>query len=379
MALVLNQELTMLRDSVSGYLSDFAPVGQLRRLRDENSTLRYDLKTWAKMSQMGWLGVIVPEKYGGVDMGLQAAGVISEEMGKHLTASPYISTSVMGVTALVKFGSERQKNTWLPTLVKGETIIAVAVDEGRTHQPDYCDVRAERSGNGFKLTGDKKFVADGTNADLFLISARTSGGVKEKDGITVFLIEKGVLGLALKGQAMVDSRDTVSLNLNNIEVSSDDVLGEIDGGRNHLEPILDAGRVCLAAELLGPSQECLQRTLIYIKNRSQFGKAIGSFQGIQHRVAHLYSEVELSKSIVIAALQSSDKGQDDAPMMVSAAKSKLGSVAQLAAQEAIQMHGGIGMTDEYDIGFFIKRIRVADAMLGGSSFHADRFASLRGY
>jgi len=379
MAMVLNEEAGMLKDAARGYLSTSAPVSQLRKLRDSGSEDGFDRKTWADMAEMGWTSVLVPEAHGGVEMGHVAAGVIAEEMGRTLTASPYISTAIMGATALSRFGSDGQKSEWLPRIAAGEAITALAADEGRKHNPSGVAVSAERSGNGFKLNGRKTFVAEGHVADMLIVSARTAGSENEAEGITLFLVPRDAAGVTVERKDTVDSRHAADIVLDNVEVTADAVLGEVDNGLGALEAVLDAGRAGLSAEMSGSAQQCLDSTVGYLKERKQFGQIIGTFQALQHRAAHLYSEVELGKSIVLKALQTLDAAPDHAAMMVSAAKAKLGQVAQLAAREGVQMHGGMGMTDEFDIGFYMKRVRVAEALYGDANYHADKFARMRKY
>ncbi|MFY0637260.1 acyl-CoA dehydrogenase family protein [Maricaulis maris] len=379
MAMVLNEEAGMLKDAARGFLADSAPIAQIRKLRDSESADGFDRKTWAAMAEMGWTSVLVPEDQGGVEMGHVAAGVIAEEMGRTLTASPFLSTAIMGATALTRFGSNGQKSEWLPRIAAGEAITAVAVDEGRKHNPSSVTTKAERSGNGFKLSGRKSFVAEGHVADMMIVSARTAGSEADAEGVSLFLVPIDAAGLTVERIKTVDSRNIATVTLDAVEVTADAVLGEVDGGLKALEAVLDAGRAGLSAEMSGSAQQCLESTVGYIKERKQFGQIIGTFQALQHRAAHLYSEVELGKSIVLKALQTLDAAPDHAAMMVSAAKAKLGQVAQLAAQEGVQMHGGMGMTDEFDIGFFMKRVRVAEALYGDANYHAEKFARMRNY
>ena len=379
MAMVLDEEQEMLRDAARGFLRDHAPVAQLRKLRDDDNDEGFDRETWKAMGEMGWTGVLVPEEHGGVAMGYQAAGVIAEEMGRTLTASPWLSTAVMGVTALTQAGTRSQQQDWLPRIAEGAAIMAVAVDETRKHGPQHVTTKAVKSGNGFKLSGQKIFVADGSVADALIVSARTAGAPGDPDGITLFLVPKDTKGVSAARQNMVDSRNASTLTLDNVEVDGGAVLGEIDGGLPALEQVLNAGRAGLAAEMSGAAQESLRMTVDYLKERKQFGKTIGEFQALQHRASHLYAEIELAKAIVMKGLQGLDASPKHAGLMVAAAKAKLGQVAQLAAQEGVQMHGGIGMTDEFDIGFYMKRIRVAEAMYGDSNYHADAYARLRGF
>ena len=379
MAMVLNEEAGMLKDAAKGFLTDSAPVSQLRKLRDDKSADGFDRKTWSAMAEMGWTSVLVPEDFGGVEMGYVAAGVIAEEMGRTLTASPYLSTAIMGATAFGRFGSDSQKAEWLPRIAAGDAITAIAVDEGGKHNPSKVTATAERSGNGFKLNGKKTFVAEGHVADMLIVSARTAGSEAEAEGITLFLVPRDAAGVSVERSDMVDSRNSARITLDNVEVTADAVLGEVDHGLKALEGVLDAGRAGLSAEMSGSAQQCLENTAAYLKERKQFGVIIGTFQALQHRAAHLYSEVELGKSIVLKALQTLDAAPEHAAMLVCAAKAKMGQVAQLATQEALQMHGGIGMTDEFDVGFFMKRVRVAEALYGDANYQADKFARMRNY
>ncbi|WP_411816414.1 acyl-CoA dehydrogenase family protein [Hyphococcus sp. DH-69] len=379
MALVLNEEQEMLRDSARGFLEDKAPVAALRKLRDDNNPDGFSRDLWAEMAEMGWAGILVDEEYGGADFGFVGAGVLAEEMGRTLTASPFLSTSVLAATALKKAGNEAQKQEHLSNIATGSALFALAVDETRKHAPANTAMSAEKHGNGFRLSGNKTFVADGHVADKIIVAARSAGAAGETDGITLFMVDAKANGVSVERTSMVDSRNSARIKFDNVEATGDDVLGDVDGGYMALEGILNAGRAGLAAEMSGSSQQSFQMTVDYLKERKQFGTEIGAFQALQHRAAHLYSEIELVKSAVLKALQELDENYGMAGAICSLAKAKAGEVAKLASQEAVQMHGGIGMTDEYDIGFYMKRIRVAQEMFGDTAFHADRLAQMRGY
>jgi alkylation response protein AidB-like acyl-CoA dehydrogenase len=354
-------------------------VSQLRALRDGRDETGFSRELWRGIAEMGWTGVLVPEEYGGLAFGNVGAALICEEMGRTLTASPFLSTAVMAATALTGGGSEAQKQRWLPAIVAGEAILALAVDEGRKHDPAQTALKAEKSGNGFRLDGTKTFVGDGHVADALIVAARTSGEPGERDGLSLFLVDGTAQGLSRERTIMVDSRNAARLTFDGVQVDDADALGDIGRGHDLLERVLDAGRTGLAAELSGVAQESFDRTVSYMKQRQQFGKPIGAFQALQHRAAHLYSEIEVTKSAVLAAAQALDRKPDKAGPNVSLAKAKAAEVARLAVSEAVQIHGGIGMTDEIDIGLFMKRARVAAEMFGDSGFHADRIARLRGF
>ncbi len=379
MPLVLTEEQEMLRESARGFLDEKAPVSALRKLRDDNDPTGFSRDLWKEMAEMGWAGILVDEQHGGADFGFVGAGVVAEEIGRTLTASPFLSTSILAATALQKIGADAHKQEHLPKIAAGEALFALAVDETRKHGSAKTAMVAEKAGNAFKLSGDKTFVADGHVADKIIVAARSAGSPGEQDGLTLFLVDAKANGVSVERTMMVDSRNAARIKFDNVEATGDDVLGEVDGGYMALEGVLNAGRAGLAAEMSGAAQQSFSMTMDYLKERKQFGKEIGSFQALQHRAAHLYSEIELMKSAILKALQDLDGHYGMAGPICSLAKAKAGEVAKLASLEAVQMHGGIGMTDEYDIGFYMKRIRVAQEMFGDPAFHADRIAQMRGY
>ena len=379
MPLVLTEEQEMLRQSARGFLDQKAPVSALRKLRDSHDPTGFSRDLWKEMAEMGWAGILIEEEFGGADFGFVGAGLLAEEMGRTLTASPFLSTSILAATALKKFGNAAQRSEHLPKIAAGDLVVALAVDEGAKHGPAKTALKAEKSGNGFKLSGAKTFVADGHVAGTLIVAARTAGAPGETDGVTLFLVGAKSKGVSAEPTAMVDSRGAARLKFDGVDVTGEDVLGDIDNGYPALEGILSAGRAGLAAEMSGAAQQAFGMTVTYLKDRKQFGKPIGAFQALQHRAAHLYCEIELMKSVVLKALQELDENFGIAGATCSLAKAKAGEVAKLASLEAVQMHGGIGMTDEFDIGFYLKRIRAAQEMFGDFAFHADRIAQLRGY
>ncbi|MDZ7626867.1 MAG: acyl-CoA dehydrogenase family protein [Parvularculaceae bacterium] len=379
MPLTLTEEQEMLKESARGFLDEKAPVAALRKLRDEKSEAGFSRTLWKEMAEMGWAGILVDEAHGGSGFGFVGAGVLAEEMGRTLTASPFLSTSILAATALNKFANEAQRGEYLPKIAGGAVVMALAVDEGRKHGPSTIAMKAEKAGNGFRLSGSKTFVADGHVADKVIVAARTGGTPGEEAGVSLFLVDAHAKGVSAERTEMVDSRNAARLNFDGVAVTGEDVIGDLDNGYMALEGVLSAGRAGLAAELSGAAQQAFQMTTDYLKQRTQFGKVIGSFQALQHRAAHLYCEIELVKSVTLKALQDLDNAFGMASVTCSLAKAKAGEVAKLASQEAIQMHGGIGMTDEYDIGLYMKRIRVAQEMFGDTSYHTDRIARMRGY
>jgi alkylation response protein AidB-like acyl-CoA dehydrogenase len=377
--LVLNDEQAMLQDSVRGFLDEHAPVAQLRALRDTRDPHGFSRELWRGFAELGLTGVLVPEAHGGAGLGHVEAGVIMEEIGRRLTATPFLSTAVLGVRALTLGGSQAQQAQHLPAIAAGERLTALAIDEGAKHRPAHIALRAEPHGNGFRLNGLKTFVVDGHVADLLIVAARTGGAAGERSGLTLFLVDAQSEGVDVERTWMVDSRNAARVTFSDVTVAGDAVLGQVDDGWSLLEGVLDSGRAAVAAELTGVGEEAFGRTLAYLRERRQFGRLIGEFQALQHRAAHLFTELEITRAAVMKALQTLDAGPDEAPATVSMAKARAGRTATLAVQEAVQMHGGVGMTDALDIGFFMKRARAAEELLGDAHFHTDRFARLNGY
>ncbi len=379
MALVLNEDEQLLAESAEGFFADKSPVKAMRKLRDAQDETGFDRALWQEMAAMGFAGVLIGEEHGGVDMGFMAAGLIAENMGRNLTASPFLSTAVLAATALTQGGSAEARAAWLPKIASGETIMALALEEGVKHNPKATAMSAERSGNGFKLNGSKGMVLDGHVADQLIVAARTSGESGDIDGLTLFLVDPKAKGISQEKIALIDSRGASDIDFDDVEVTADAVIGEVGQGMDVLGAVLNAGRAILSAELLGASSEAFRTTTDYIRERKQFGVEIGSFQALQHRSAHLYSEIEIARSAVLAALTALDNKAEDAELIVAMTKAKLGSVAKLAGLEGVQMHGGVGMTDEYDIGLYLKRIRAAQELFGDAHYHMDAIATMKGY
>ena len=379
MALILTEEQTMMRDSARAFLADKAPVAHLRKLRDGRDTAGFSRELWKAFAAMGFCGILVPEAQGGSGLGHVEAGIIMAEIGRNLTPSPFLSTALVGATALLRDGNAARNRELLPKLAAGDLLLTLAVDERAKHAPAATALTAERSGNGFKLTGDKCFVVDGHVADLFIVAARSAGAPGERDGVTLFLVDARAQGVAVERTVMVDAHNAARIRFDGVAVDADAVLGEIDRGWPLLEAALNVGRAALAAELTGLGEEAFGRTLSYLKARKQFGRPIGSFQALQHRAARVFVELEITQAAVLKALQTLDADFERATAFVAVAKARAGASATLAVQEAVQLHGGIGMTDEFDIGLFMKRARVAQELFGDDGFHSDRLARLQDY
>jgi alkylation response protein AidB-like acyl-CoA dehydrogenase len=379
MALVLNEEQRLLQDTARDFLTSNAPVEALRILRDNNDAVGYSGQLWQQMADMGWASIILPEAYGGLDFGFVGLGVILEESGRTLTASPLFASAVVGASALLLGGSEAHKQTLLPAIASGKLTLALALEESHHHRPTHIATTAEKQGDSFLLNGRKQFVLDGHSADKLIVVARSSGAESNNQGLSLFLVDRTTSGVTCQRTVLMDSRNASSIQFENVVVPATDLLGDADEGWKILEPLLDRGRVAIAAEMMGYSLEAFDRTVAYLKEREQFGALIGSFQALQHRKAHMQSELELCRSVLLQALSAVDDSPEDLPVLASLAKTKLNELVKLVTNEAVQMHGGIGVTDELEIGFFLKRARVAIQIFGDTGYHKDRYATLCGY
>ncbi|MCC6717881.1 MAG: acyl-CoA dehydrogenase family protein [Acetobacteraceae bacterium] len=379
MAMILSADAKMVRETAHDFFREKSPILALRKLRDSADPDGFSRALWREMAELGWSGFLVPEDHGGSGFGHVGLGQVMEAAGRTLAATPLLGTALIGAVAIDRGGSEAQKAAHFPGLVGGETIFALALEEGAHHAPYRIATTAKKSGGGWVLDGAKQFVLDGHVADTLIVVARTSGGPRERSGITLFLVPGNAPGVSRRRSIMVDSRNAARITLAGVAVDGEAVLGPVDGGADLLDGILDCARAGLAAEMLGSSAEAFERTVQYLKDRKQFGVPIGSFQALKHRAAQMYCEVEATRSAVTAALDALDSGANDASLLASLAKAKANATARLTGDEGIQMHGGIGMTDEHEIGFFLKRARVAEATFGDAAFHRDRYAAVSGY
>lgn len=375
MPLFLNDEQTMLRDTAKAFVAENAPVSHMRKLRDEKNSDGFSRDLWKQFAEMGFTGILIGEDQGGLGLGHVEAGVVLEEIGRNLSPSPFLTTAVAAVEAL-KGSAQAQR--WFPGIVAGETVAALAIDETPKHRSSV-GLAAERSGNGFKLTGKKQFVTHGHVADLLIVAARTAGSPDDEQGVTLFAVPKDAARLTATPERLTDASIAARIEFDGVEVDADAVIGDVDAGRDPLSRLLRAGRTGAAAEMLGVGGGAMDMTMGYLKERKQFGTVIGSYQALQHRAAHLYSEMEVARAAVLKAQQLLDAGDERADAAVSVAKAMTGLATTLAVQEGVQMHGGIGMTDEYDIGFYMKRGRVLAEMFGDANFHADQLARAAGY
>jgi len=379
MSLILSEEQELVRDSARDFVSEQCAIDGLRQLRDQRDELGHDAALWKQMAELGWLGIPFPEAYGGAGLGHAELGVVLEELGRRLVVSPFLSTVVLGGGALLAGGSDSQKQEILPEVCEGRMLLALAAQETPRHDPYAIETRAMQLGDEFVLSGAKTLVVDGAAADRLIVAARTSGESGDRHGLTLFLVDGNADGLSRKRTFLIDSRSAANLELVDVRVAADAVVGEVDRAADVLDGVYDRAAVALSAEMLGGIQESFDRTVAYLKEREQFGAKIGSFQGLKHRAARWFCEVELTRSIVLQALRAIDEGRADVSELASTCKARASDTFRLSGEEGIQLHGGIGVTDEEDIGFFMKRARVSELLLGDAAFHRNRFAQLKAY
>ncbi len=375
----LTEEQALLQEQARSWAREEAPVAKFREMRDSGNEFGFDKATWASIGEMGWAGIVIPEAFGGVDVGYLTFGVVLEELGRQLTASPLLASGLVAATALIAGGSDAQKKQWLPKIADSTAIVTLAVDEGPHHAPASIAFAAKKTDSGFKLSGQKVHVLEGMSADAFIVAARTSGTPGDGVGISLFLVEANAAGVRRQRLRTADSRGYAQVTFEGVEVPSEALLGAADHGDALLQATLDRARAGLAAEMLGTASQSFDMTLDYLKNRVQFGQLIGSFQALGHRASGLYTEMEMTRSCVEAALQAIDSGAEDTPQLCSLAKCKAGAFLHHVSNELIQIHGGIGMTDEFDAGLYLKRARALEATWGNQAFHRDRYATLLGF
>ncbi len=379
MSLVLSEEQELLKQTAAEFAAEHTPVTHLRELRDAQDETGFSRALWKQMGELGWAGILLPEEYGGSELGLAELGVILEECGRKLSPYPLLSTSVLGASAVLLGGSDAQKQAILPGVSSGETLLALAFQETPRFAPYAIATTAKEAGGGYELSGEKVLVLEGHVADHLIVAARTRGAAGERDGITLFLVDPAANGVEITRTNMVDSRNAARNRFEGPAGARDAVLGTVGGGADLLDAVLERGTAALSAELLGVTREVFERTIEYLKTREQFGVKIGTFQALKHRAAEMFCEVELSQSVVMDALRAVDEERPHRERVVSAAKARISDASSLVAREGLQMHGGIGMTDEEEIGFFLKRAKAAELTFGDGGYHRDRFARATGF
>ena len=380
MNLSLTDEQQLIAETASDFLAEKSPVARFRALRDSGDEVGYSKALWKEMAELGWAGIPFDEKNGGADMGMAELITVLEAVGACLAPEPFISSILLGGQALSLAGSDEQKKTWLDPMIEGSTCLALASQEaGSRYNLARVSTQAERDGDTYKLTGEKIQVIDGHAADHIVVSVRTSGGESDEAGISLFVVAADAAGLTRTRQHRVDHRSAALLQLDGVSVDASARLGEEGAGLEILRQVTDLATVGLCAEMLGGMNQAFQSALGHLKEREQFGVKIGTFQALKHRAARVFMDIELCRSAVMAAARALDEGDDNAAQLVSLAKATCSDAYVHAANESVQFFGGVGVTDEYDVGFYMKRARVCELTFGDAAFHRDRWASLRSY
>jgi alkylation response protein AidB-like acyl-CoA dehydrogenase len=367
---MIDDDTRMLRDSAMRFFADADTAKALRSARNARDLQALGRGAWDGLVELGLAGILIPEEFGGAGLDYGASIHVAEAMGRALAAGPFTATAVMAATAVGESGNEAFKRTMLPAIAAG-TIVVLAVDETPRHRPPETATVARRSAGGYRISGRKIAVSHGNVAAKLIVTA------KLEDGLGLFAADAGAPGVAMTTHMGVDSHPAVAIEFRDVEIGEADLLSGPDGSTTVLERALDAGRLHLAAEMVGLAGEAFDRTVEYLKTRVQFGRKIGEFQALQHRAAILFGELEMARSVVLKAATEGGDGKRFAEY-VSLAKAKAGEVAERVITEAVQLHGGIGVTDEFDLGLYLKRARAAASQLGDWAFHVERRAQILG-
>lgn len=380
MQLALNDDQTMVAQTAAAFVAEHASIARLRQLRDTKNERGYSLEVYRQMAELGWTAMPFTEADGGLEMGLAGTILVTEAMGHALAPEPLIPSIVLAGRALAKGGSDDLKQAWLGPAIEGEKVLALAYGErGARYNLHHCKTHAARRDDGYVLNGEKVMVAAGPLADAFVVVTRTQGTETDAGGITMFLVPADALGLHVTRQWLVDSSSAAMISFNDVRVNENALIGKAGEALSLLEEVIDGGTVALCGEMLGGMCEAFDRTMAYLKERKQFDAVLGSFQSLKHRAAYLFIETELARSATMADARAVDAGEANAKALVSVAKARCSDAYVKIANEAVQMHGGIGMTDEHEIGFFLKRARVAEMTFGDAAYHRHRYAALNGY
>jgi alkylation response protein AidB-like acyl-CoA dehydrogenase len=380
MELVLNEEQTMLDQTAKNFIKDNSPITRMRKIRDDGDPLGYSKEMWKKMAELGWTSILFSEEDGGMGLGMAEVILVTEAMGRGLAPEPFFSTVMLAGQALSTEGSPELKEQWLGPIIEGEKVIAAAYQEkGGRYDITRIKTNGKKGTGIYLLNGEKTQVLDGFGADAIIVSARTSGNDGEAEGITLFLVPSGTPGMTVTRQWRLDSRNVALVRLKDVEVAESNIVGTVGKGGPLLSRVIDQASVALCGEMLGGMSAAFDRTLGYLKERVQFDVVIGTFQALKHRAAKMFMEIELSRSAVMAAARALDENNPDKEILISTAKARCSDAYILVTNEAVQMLGGIGMTDEEDTGFYMKRSRATEMTFGDAAYHRDRFAALKGF
>ncbi len=369
----LNDDQRLLLDNVASFVKKESPIDRFRKQRDVEAG--WSKAMWAQMGELGWLGLPFSESAGGMGMSFLESALLLERFGTSLVPEPYISSVVVGGSALAKAGTAAQQEQWLAPMIAGQTTLTLAyAEEKGRFDVNHVEARAERSGDGYVLAGKKLWALHADSADQIIVSARTSGTAKDANGISLFVLDRA--NVKLQPQKTLDGRRAAHVELHNVKVGKDALLGAEGQGGALLEEIVDLGAAAACAEGGGVLETVLEMTREYLCDREQFGVKIGTFQALQHRAVDMFVEVQLAKSTTLLAALKVDAPVAERKRAISVAKTQLAESGHFVTRQGIQLHGGIGVTDEHNVGLYFKRMNVLAALFGDSEHHLRRFASL---
>lgn len=377
--LILTEQQQLLKDSATSFASDHTDLNKLRNARSDAKNAQLDRALYAQIAELGWPAIAFPENLGGLGLGYAELGIVLEELGRGLISTPLISSVVLGGSAVQLTGSASQKSSLIPQVCAGTLLLSMAYQESARHEPYNIITSLEPSGDGYTLNGTKQLVLLGGSADQLVIVARSSGVVGERSGLTMLLVETNATGVHIKNNLLIDGTSSANIEFENVPVPAEAILGTVGTAADAYDAIMARGAIALSAEMVGGIQTTFDTTLEYLKVREQFGAKIGTFQGLKHRAARWFCEVELSKAITLEALRAIDDENPDLVKIASACKARTSDTFDLSGKEGVQMHGGIGVTDEHDIGLYMKKARVSEMLFGDATYHTDIFATAAGY
>jgi alkylation response protein AidB-like acyl-CoA dehydrogenase len=374
----LTDEQRLLVDTVASFAKKQSPLGRLRALRAD--PVGWTREIWKQMGDLGLLGISLPEAVGGAGGTFADAALILEQLGATLVPEPLLP-SLVAAAPILRLGSDAQQARWLAPFAAGDASLALAWAEAQSRN-DVADVetRAERDPGGYRLTGQKRWVLNGHAADFIVVSARTSGASRDASGVSLFVVDKDTPGVTVEAVKTMDGHHAGLISFAGAVIAEDRRLGAEGAARDALEEALDVGAAGACAEGAGITRAVLHMTADYLRTREQFGVKIGSFQALQHRAVDMFVEAELCKSMaILAAIRASDPDASERRSAVSAAKVQLSVGGRQVTQQAIQLHGGIGVTDEHDVGLYFKRMHVLNVLFGDEEHHVARYGREPGF
>ena len=371
----LSADQKLLLETAANFVKRESPVARLRKLRDD--AVGWEKPTWKAMAELGWLAIAFSEDAGGLGGSFVDAAIVLEQLGTTLVPEPFVPTLV-AATAIARRGDAAQRERWLAPALAGDTSLALAwSEEGGRFRASHVATRGEKNGDGWVLRGAKSFVENGHAADALVVSARTAGAEGDREGISLFVVAADAPSLTRRAFRTIDGHHAANVSLDGVTLGADALLGEAGSAATTLDEAVDVGAAAACAESVGLMRAVLAMTCDYLRTREQFGVKIGSFQALQHRAVDMFVETELSRSVsMMASIKVASNDATERAAAISAAKAQIAESGRFVTQQAIQLHGGIGVTDEHDVGLYFKRMHALITAFGDQEHHVARFASL---